>query len=335
MNRKLKLLTLLNDGNFHSASALGKELGVTCSAVGKLIKQLEKIGIEVEAKINQGYKIAQCLEFLDKEKIGQYLTAPHKKYLDKIVIFDEIPSTNSYLIELAKNTPNCGERICLAEGQTAGRGRLGRQWFSPYAKNIYLSLLWHFAKEPHELGGLSIAVAVATLEALQRYGIRQDIKLKWPNDILWQQRKLAGILIEISGVAHNVCGAVIGIGLNVNISKALGQNIGQPWCDVAEIINATPQRNKLVGLLIDQLLTAVALFQREGLEPFIEKWRELDISYGRQVTIITPQEQITGIARGINEKGHFMLQDKFGKMRSFVAGEVSLAKTRRARSRIA
>ena len=321
-----QLLTLLNDENFHSGSDLGEKLNLTRSAVWKLIKQLEKLGIEVEVKTKLGYKITHNLEFLDARKIGQYFTVPHKQYLDKIIIFDELPSTNSYLIELAKNDPNYKECICLAESQTAGRGRLGRQWFSPYAKNILLSLLWRFSKEPNELGGLSLAVAIAVIESLERYGIKQDIKLKWPNDVLWQQRKLAGILIEISGEAHHVYSTVIGIGLNLNMQKTFSQNIGQPFCDVAEIINATPERNKLTGLLIDQLLTTMAIFQKDGLQPFIEQWRELDVSYGQQITIITPQEKISGIGRGIDGKGHFLLEDTLGKLHTFVVGEVSLAK---------
>lgn len=327
MNKNIQqLLILLNDGNFHSGSDLGKKLNLTRSAVWKLVKQLEKLGIEVEAKIRLGYRIIHSLEFMDKKKIGQYLTAPHKQYLDKIIIFDELPSTNSYLVELAKTDPNYKECICLAESQTAGKGRLGRQWLSPYAQNIYLSLLWRFAKEPDELGGLSIAAAVAVVESLKRYGIKQDIKLKWPNDVFWQQRKLAGILIEISGEAHHAYNTVIGIGLNVNIPKKLGQNIGQPFCDVAEIINAMPERNKLIGLLIDQLLTTMVIFQKDGLQPFLEKWRELDAFYGQKVTLITPHEKISGIGRGINAKGHFLLEDKLSKLHSFAAGEVSLAK---------
>lgn len=220
MNKNIKqLLTSLNDGNFHSGSNLGKELNLTRSAVWKLIKQLEKYGIGVEAKTRQGYRITQSLEFLDKEKIIQFLGAAHKQYLDKITIFDEIPSTNSYLVELAKTQPNCMENICLAEFQTSGRGRLGRQWISPYGKNMYLSLLWRFVKEPGELGGLSIAVAVSVVEALRHYGIKQDIRLKWPNDIIWNGCKLAGILIEISGEVRHAYNTVIGIGLNIDIDR--------------------------------------------------------------------------------------------------------------------
>lgn len=327
MNRNLQhLLTLLNDGNFHSGSDLGKQLEVTRSAIWKLIKQLEKLGIEVAAKTRQGYRITPCLELLDKKKIACYIGARHRKYLNKLVIFDEIPSTNSYLVELAKTEPNCQGYLCLAESQTAGRGRLGRQWLSPYAKNISLSLLWCFVKEPSELSGLSIAVAVAIVAALQRYGIKQDIGLKWPNDLLWRQHKLAGILIEISGEAHHVYNTVIGIGLNINMPKKLRRNIGQPWCDVTQITNMVPKRNKLIGLLLDQLLTTMEIFQKNGLKPFIKKWHDFDATYGKKVTTITPQEKILGIARGINEKGYFMLEDQFGKLRSFAAGKVVLTK---------
>jgi BirA family transcriptional regulator, biotin operon repressor / biotin---[acetyl-CoA-carboxylase] ligase len=327
MNKNIQqILTILNDGNFHSGSDLGKKLSMTRSAIWKLIKQLEKFGIAVETKTNLGYKITHSLELMDKKLLGKYISAPHKQYLNKTIIFDELPSTNSYLLGQAKTDPNCKECICLAESQTAGRGRLGRRWVSPYARNILLSLLWHFVKEPDELGGLSIAIAVTVVEALKHYGIKQDIKVKWPNDIMWQGCKLAGILIEVSGEAHHAYNTVIGIGLNVNMPEKFGQDIGQSWCDIAQITNTTPQRNKLIGMLIDQLLTTMTIFQKDGLHPFLKKWRDLDISYGQKVTIITPHKKFVGIARGINDKGHFLLEDKSGKLQSFAAGEVTLAK---------
>jgi len=329
MNTNLKkLLVLLNDGKPHSGVDLGKYLNLTRAAIWKLIKQIEALDIEIEAKTNYGYKLARNLEFLDKSKIGKYLARIHKKYLDKIIIFEELPSTNPYLSELVKTNPKCDKYICLAESQTSGRGRLGRQWISPYARNIYLSLLWRFVKTPGELGGLSLAVAVAVAEALKRYGIHENIQLKWPNDVLWQQKKLAGILIEVSGEAHHAYNAVIGIGINVDMPAKLDQKIGQDWCDIAQITNSIPQRNKLIGLLLDQLLITMDVYQKSGLKPFLDKWSELDISVGKQITLITPQEKVIGIASGIDEQGHFLLKDKLGKIHSFAAGEVSLAKNK-------
>ncbi|EKE00751.1 MAG: hypothetical protein ACD_21C00284G0016 [uncultured bacterium] len=320
MNNNIKtLLRLLSDGAFHSGSDLGNELGLTRSAICKLIKQAKKHGIEIEARTNKGYRIPGGLEFFDKKIIAQYTSKKHKNFIDNLVILDETTSTNTYLAE-CKNT-----NICLAESQSAGKGRLGRQWFSPYASNIYLSLRWVFTKEPGELGGLSIAVAIAIAEALKAYGVKKNIALKWPNDVLWQKRKLAGILIELSGEAHHAYQAIIGVGLNVNMPKKPAQTIEQPWCNVAQIIDASPQKNKLTGLLLDNLLTTIITFQNNGLKPFLKKWHELDITYGKKVTIITPQQQkISGIGCGINDQGYFLLKDRSNKIQPFAVGEVSL-----------
>ncbi|MEI8055152.1 MAG: biotin--[acetyl-CoA-carboxylase] ligase [bacterium] len=322
MNKKIKvLIELLSDGAFHSGSDLGKKFGLTRAAIWKLVKQLNKYGIEIEARTNKGYRIPGGLELLDKKIIAQYI---NKTFVDGLVILDETTSTNTYLAELIKAKAK-NSNICFAESQSAGKGRLGRKWVSPYAKNIYLSLLWDFIKEPIELSGLSLAIAVAVAEALSSYGIKKDIALKWPNDVLWQKHKLAGILVEVSGEAHNICHAIIGVGLNVDMPQKTSQTIEQLWCSVAQIINAIPQKNKLAGLLLDNLLTAIITFQNSGLKPFLKKWRELDITYGKKVTIVTPQQQkISGIGVGINDKGYFLLKDGSGKIRPFAVGEVSL-----------
>jgi len=325
MNKNIKvLLGLLSDGSFHSGSDLGDKLGLTRGAIWKLIKQLDKYEIEIEAKTNQGYRISGGLELLDKKIIAQSISAEYKAFVDDLVILDETPSTNTYLAELIK-TKTKNNNICFAESQSAGKGRLGRRWVSPYARNIYLSLRWDFAKELSELSGLSLAIAVAVAEALNGYGIKKDIALKWPNDVLWQKRKLAGILIEISGEAHNICHTIIGVGLNVNMPQKTSQAIDQPWCSVAQITKDIPQRNKLAGLLLDNLLITLSEFQKNGLKSFFEKWHELDITYGKQVTIIIPQQQkISGIGSGINDKGCFLLKDSSNEIQTFAVGEVSL-----------
>ena len=323
MNKKLKvILQILSDGNYHSGAELGAKLKLTRGAIWKIIKQFKKYDIDIEAKTNLGYRIPQGIELLDKKNITQYVDNKNLRYINKIEIFDELPSTNTYLADEIK-TSNTNS-ICFAEHQTAGRGRLGRSWLSPFAKNIYLSLSWQFTKSPQELSSLGLAVAVAITEALKIYGIKEDIALKWPNDVLWQNRKLAGILVELFGETHHVYNAIIGVGLNVNMPPKLGKKITQKWCDIAQITNSKPQRNKLAGILLDQLLTAVSIYQDNGLKLFIKKWRKLDATYGKKVTIITSLQKFTGTGLGINESGYFLLKDSSGKVQAFASGEVSL-----------
>lgn len=321
--------------------------------------------LEAETKVSDNYRVAAIaaaqLELLNKAELKKYIRHEFSDYVDgdRLIIFDEISSTNDYLLK-------CGGHICFAESQTAGRGRLGREWCSPYARNIYLSLLWRFPDfSSAQLSGLSLAVAVAVVEALGRYGIKVDedavdagtltmprVGLKWPNDVLWQQRKLAGVLTEVAECADSVehvehavpagnCGAcsphgsaaVIGVGLNVNMPKQLGEGITQEWCDVAQILQAQQrvapisslQRNKLAGMLLDQLLAALRLYQEQGFAPFRLRWERLDVAYGKTVSIVTPQQcVIVGIDRGVNEQGFLKLELSDGAMQSFASGEVSL-----------
>ena len=258
-------------------------------------------------------------ELLNKKSIIQHLTSENKSLAENLVILDEIDSTNTYLSQ------NQETNICFAESQTAGKGRLGRSWFSPYASNIYLSLRWDFEQNASKLEGLSLAIGVAIVETLKNYGIKQNILVKWPNDIFWQNRKLAGILIECSPKKPKGCHAIIGVGLNVKIPTELVQNKIQPWCDVAQITNSLPQRNKLAGLLLDKLLTTLTIYQEQGLKPFLKEWYKLDATLGKKVTIIMPQQQeITGVGCGVNDHGHFLLKDCNNKIHTFAIGEVSL-----------
>lgn len=317
------LIQILSDGNFHSDLELEKVFNLTRNDILQFINHLNQYGIEVETKIGLGYRIPGGLELINKNFLGEYLNSKYQSRLENTVVFDEVSSTNTYLSDLLRDKEN-KINICFAEYQTAGKGRLGRQWISPYAKNIYLSLLHQFIKQPLELSGLSIAVAVATVKALKLYGLQDEIRLKWPNDIVWQGRKLVGILIELFAKSHNSCNAVIGVGVNVNMSQKQGNKIDQPWCDVAEITNSIPQRNKLAGILLDQLLTAIDLFQEYGLQAFIKDWMNFDVCYEKSVKIITPTKVFSGIGMGIDGNGHFLLQDATGKTHTFASGEVSL-----------
>lgn len=261
----------------------------------------------------------QVLEPLDPVIISQYISPEYQLWAQQMAIFATLDSTSTYLAQ-AKHV-----NICLAESQTAGRGRLGRQWFSPIASNIYLSLRWNFTKNLLALDGLSVALGVAVTQALAAYGVTTGIAIKWPNDIVWRGRKLAGILLELSQVAPQTAEVIIGVGMNVTMSQQSVVTIDQPWCDMAQIISAQPERNKLIGLLLNQIITALNSFQEHGLQPFLSQWQQLDFAYGQAVILRTPQQQIIqGIGSGVNQCGYFLLQDGQGQIREFNSGEVSL-----------
>lgn len=322
-----KLIHILSDGEFHSGAAIGDELGVTRSAIWKLVKQVRALGFSVEAISGRGYCITGGIDLLHSKDIKKYISPKHRNRIDAIEVFEQIGSTNDYLLEKAKSSS--GEiRVCLAEQQSGGKGRLGRKWVSPFGANIYLSFLFPFSKDASELAGLSLVVGTLIADTLSELGIKKDIGLKWPNDIWWKGRKLGGILIETSGEAHGVNHAVIGIGLNVRMPEREGKRISQPWVDIREINEAVADRNKIVGLLIDALIKGLLLFEEKGFSAFYDRFCELDVLVNQPVSLETPLGTVKGIACGIDKQGRFILEDQAEKRRVFSAGDISIQKVK-------
>ncbi len=259
---------------------------------------------------------------LDIHQIKAYLGQRYHPYLDKTVIFDEISSTNTYLLQQAQKQ-NHAACICLAEQQTAGRGRFNRQWISPLSGNIYLSVWQPFSQALTQLSGLSLAIAVAITRALKRYGIQENIDVKWPNDLLWQHRKLGGILIELQQ-DFSRCDVVMGIGLNLSMPEKLQKAAGFSCVDLSEITGLQLNRNKLLGFLLDELFDAWAVFQAQGLQPFMMEFSALDCTLGKAVKMSQGDVVYEGIGCGIDEAGYFLLEDIDGKIQRFIGGEASL-----------
>ena len=196
------LLAILADGAFHSGTALGKQTGRTRTAVWKAIQSLQAHGIDIYSVHGKGYRLNSSVELLEREMIFESLTKAGCKRLQNLEVHYELDSTNARLLDVAKDTYVTDDHkkgyACLAERQIAGRGRRGRQWVSPFGGNIYCSLLWRFPMSVSQLGGLSLAMAVAVIRSLNEIGF-EAADVKWPNDILVNGRKLAGILLELSG----------------------------------------------------------------------------------------------------------------------------------------
>jgi BirA family biotin operon repressor/biotin-[acetyl-CoA-carboxylase] ligase len=236
-------------------------------------------------------------------------------------IFDSINSTNTYLLACAKASAPSGS-ICFAEQQKEGRGRLGREWFSPRGANIYCSLLWYFPAVQQELGALSLAVAVMVVHALKKYGIVAGLELKWPNDILFSGRKLAGILLERLPEKDGEIAVVIGVGINLQLPSSHPEIAN--WIDVAEITGRAVARNYLAGLLVNELLGKLNLYQRQGLRPFLVEWRQYNTMRGKEVVVQTATEKIVGVMTDVTEQGELLLLCDDGKTQRFQCGEVSV-----------
>ena len=322
MDNRERLLRRMADGRFHSGEALGAELGVSRAAVWKTLRGLEAYGLDVQAVPGRGYRLAEPLELLDRRAIRGRVGPDGQDLLTGLEVRPVVDSTNALLRRRAQELP--GGYACLAEYQEAGRGRRGRDWVSPFGRNLYLSLTWHFDGGAADLSGLSLAVAVAVLRALRRNGV-DGVGVKWPNDLLWQDRKLAGVLLEVTGEGNGPWRVVTGVGVNVCMPEGAAEAIDQPWVDV-ETVRAGLGRNRLAGDLLDELLTAHATYARAGFEPFREDWRAADCIAGREVVLHTGADSLAGRARGVDDSGALLLEAA-GAMQRCVAGEVSLRLT--------
>jgi len=321
MQQRFKLLRLLVDGHFHSGSELGQALGISRSAVWKHVKTFADLDIDIHAVQGRGYQLAQPIELLSKELILSAMNDSSKGLISGFDICDEIDSTNNYLMRRAAIGDPAGY-ICLAESQQAGRGRHGRKWVSPYARNIYASVLWNFHMGPDSLAGLGLAVGVGIIRSLHQFGLN-DAGLKWPNDVIWNGAKFAGILLEMTGTSSSNCRVVIGAGLNVDMSARSSAAIDQPWTDLNTILGKRISRNVITASLIQHVLNVLTDFEKYGLSPFLDEWRKHDIVTGKKVTIQLPNSELSGIGQGIDDTGAILIEDD-NHLHRFYSGEVRL-----------
>lgn len=313
-----KLLSLLADGNFHSGSDIGSVIGVSRTAVWKHLQKLADMGLSVETVKGKGYRLEGGIELLSAEAISSGLAIDSVHQVSAIDVLMQTDSTNDVAMSHALSGGNKGY-VCLAEYQQSGRGRRGRQWVSPFGHNIYLSLVWEFAGGASQLEGLSLAVGVVIADVLKKLGM-EDISLKWPNDILMQQRKLGGVLLEMSGDPAGMCQVVIGIGLNVRMSQDMG--IDQPWASIVQQLPAV-SRNDLVARLLNGLVAMLEEFSTHGFAPFKARWQSLDAYRGKQVQVISGATVLDGVANGVFDSGALCILHE-GQEKAIYGGEVSL-----------
>lgn len=313
-----QVLKRLADGEFHSGQALADEWGVSRTAVWKQVESLTGVGLEVERVRGKGYRLKGGLELLDQGLITAELDAPAQSQLCDLQVLDQTDSTNAVLQR--DSATAVGARVCLAEYQSAGRGRRGRQWLSPYGSNVYCSVAWTFDGGAEVLEGLSLAVGVILSDALAACGV-QGLALKWPNDLLLHGRKLAGVLVEVQGDLAGPVTAIIGVGVNVCIPESVSGGIDQPWADLSSETEVS--RNRIIGRYLNALLPALANYEAGGFEPWHSRWLALDAYANAPVVVQSGNQRTAGIARGVDARGALRLETGTG-IETLYGGEVSL-----------
>jgi len=322
--RREQLLALLSDGAVHSGERLAEQLHITRAAVWKAVQSLRELGIELESQ-HHGYRLPHAVDLYDAQRIRAALSATDAAALQRIDVLFAVDSTNRFVT--AQPAAQAGQAVlCVAEIQQAGRGRRGRSWLAPFGSGICMSLGWLFDSMPPTFPALSLAVGVALTRALHQFGA-EEVGLKWPNDLLWRGRKLAGVLIEMRGEPEGPAHVVIGMGLNLRLPEADRQALAEQQArvtDLREILGEQcPTRNALVAAFTTELLQVLTVFARDGFAPFIDEWQRHDVLHAAEVKVLLGDRIVLGVARGVAEDGSLLLDTDEGRQR-FVSGEVSL-----------
>ncbi|MBM7038307.1 bifunctional biotin--[acetyl-CoA-carboxylase] ligase/biotin operon repressor BirA [Vibrio ulleungensis] len=313
---KLKIIQLLSSGNSVSGEVLGKELGVSRAAISKQVKSLADWGLDVYSLPGKGYQLANQIELLDNQILTPLIQMP-----SDVTLFPHIDSTNQYMMGRLDKWDS-GD-VCLAEYQTAGRGRRGRKWVSPYGSNLYMSMYWRFEEGVAATMGLSLIVGIAIAETLNQHGVSSS--LKWPNDVYIEGRKVSGVLVELAIEAGGAAQVVIGIGINLrmNDQSSQAEAIDQPWTSLEQHLNSPVKRNQFAAALINRLHDELNQYQLTGNQGIAERWQKYDHFIDQPVRLIMGKQTIEGVARGIDDTGAILVESD-NVVTPYIGGEISL-----------
>ena len=309
----LTLISILADAEFHSGEQLGERLGMSRAAINKHIQTLRDWGVDVFTVPGKGYSLPEPIQLLDEEQISKQIEN------GRVTVLPVIDSTNQYLLDRLSELQS-GD-ACVAEYQQAGRGRRGRKWFSPFGSNLYLSMYWRLEQGPAAAIGLSLVIGIVIAEVLQSLGA-DKVRVKWPNDLYLQDRKLSGILVELTGKTGDAAQIVSGAGINLMMRRVESDVVNQGWISLQEA-GISIDRNTLAARLIKELRASLQLFEQEGLAPYLKRWEKLDNFINRPVKLIIGDKEIFGISRGIDAQGALLLEQG-GVVKPWIGGEISL-----------
>ena len=314
------ILHLLADGRFHSGEALAKQFDVTRVTIWNAIQHAQSLGVEVFSVRGRGYKLPKAIVLIDKGAVLQAIGSEREWFHLEVV--DEVISTNTYLMQAAaKGAPHVS--CTVAHIQTNGRGRRGRTWVSHLGASLTFSLLWRFDCGAAALSGLSLAIGVALMRALNELGV-EKAQLKWPNDVLVDNKKLAGILIDLQGDLDGPSAAVIGVGINFNLPENIIKRIDQPVIDINQVSRSQIDQNQLLGTVLKHFADVLRNFEQHGFMGVRDEWLSYHAYQNKPVRMLLPDgRDVEGEVTGIAEDGILLVTTALGLQR-FSAGEISL-----------
>lgn len=316
-----QLLQTLSDGRFHSGQSLAEVAGCSRTAIWKRLQKLQaELGLSVDAVKGKGYRLQKPLHLLDKNQILGMLSQDAGPVPELVEVVLQLGSTNTRAQELIlRSTANMA--LVFAEHQSAGRGRRGREWVSPFGCNLYMSLAMRFELPITALAGLSLSAGVVIAEYLSNKGV-EGIGLKWPNDLYLNGAKFGGLLLEAQGETSGPSSAVVGLGLNLVQTAEMEARIDQPYTSL-QSLGICLDRSVLAGGLANTLLQMCDTYLLDGITPFIDRWARFDIFRGQHVCLSGPSLSVHGTCEGVAPDGGLLLRTQQG-LQTFHSGELSL-----------
>ena len=313
----MRIVDLLGHGEYVSGAVLGDALGVSRTAVWKHLNKLEGWGVPIEKTKGRGYRITGGMELLCEQRILERMSRPALQLLGGLQVLDTTDSTNNVVrSEIEKDTAQ--GYVCFAERQSSGRGRHGREWVSPFGRNLYMSLSWYFDEGATALEGLSLAVGVGVARVVKSLGVG-NVSLKWPNDILLDKQKVGGVLLEMMGDPIGQCQVIIGVGINLGMAECSA--IDQPWANLNS--HAQIGRNQLASALLSDLLPLLDAYSGCGFPAHHANWESFDAYRDNPIKLITPLMTVRGLGRGVSATGAIKIEVD-GVIKSYSGGEISL-----------
>lgn len=327
----LDILRLLTAREFTSGQYLAERLGVSRATVHNRLTSMRDFGLAVYSLPGRGYRLSRPVSWLDEQVLKEALS----RLGFQLQFADSLDSTNSRLLAQALEGA-AHKSVLAAEWQQGGRGRRGRQWLAPLGGGLTFSLLWRFNRPMAELSGLSLVVGLGLTRAIRALAVENGamaagkrVAVKWPNDLLHGEAKLAGILIEVQGDALGPSLAVVGVGLNVHLPETSREALDQPAADLADVLGFAPDRNELLSHVLSHLGQVMERFDSEGFSELRREWEKMHAYQGREVSMSGKQGEIRGLVRGVDKDGALLLETSAGLQRA-LSGEMSLRPSRAA-----
>lgn len=310
------VLRILGDGAIHSGAEIAETLGCSRTLIWQAVRMIKRdFSLMVYCIRGHGYRLSEPIEWLDVASVrAGFSEEAAQTYL--LAFADQIDSTNTHLMQRAADGAPHG-LVLGCEWQLAARGRLGRRWQMKLGGNLAFSILWRFNCGLGDLSGLSLAVGVAIVRVLRQYTI--PAQLKWPNDVLLNSKKLAGILIELTGDALGPVPVVIGIGINL----VTPDEVDQPVTGLPQNHNL-PGRNQLLAEMLNSLHDVLETFRQRSFAALRIEWESYCAHLNLPITLLLPRgEVMQGFSRGVDNQGALLVDTGEG-LQSFQIGEVSL-----------